>query len=71
MENDDQQIRGILKAVFPPVEIAPRRDLWPEVLRRFDQPGIATPWYDWAIFGWLAGMLVLFPRLIPVLLYHL
>lgn len=71
MENDDKEIRGILKAAFPPVETAPKRDLWPLMLRRFDQRVITTPWYDWAMIAALACLLVLFPRFIPVLLYHL
>jgi hypothetical protein len=71
MENDDKEIRAILKAAFPRVETVPRRDLWPEVLRSFDQRVTATPWYDWAMVALLACMLVLFPRFIPILLYHL
>jgi len=71
MENDDKEIRGILKSAFPPVASAPSRDLWPEVLRRFDQRVINTPWYDWAMLALLVCVLFLFPGFIPVLLYHL
>ncbi|HYL11662.1 MAG TPA: hypothetical protein VEV41_01410 [Terriglobales bacterium] len=71
MENDDKEIRGILKAAFPSVEAAPRRDLWPAILRRLDERVITTPWYDWAALALLACLLFLFPRFIPVLLYHL
>jgi hypothetical protein len=71
MENNDQEIRRILKAAFPPLKTQPRRDLWPDVLRRLDQHAITAPWYDWVMLALLMFMLVVFPGFIPVLLYHL
>ncbi|MBZ5706214.1 MAG: hypothetical protein LAN63_12750 [Acidobacteriia bacterium] len=72
MKNDDQEkIRFMLKKAFPPVDPAPRRDLWPAVLRRLGERGAATPWYDWAMAAVLVGLLVAFPKFIPVLFYHL
>lgn len=69
--NDHEQVRSLLKKVFPPVDPAPRRDLWPALLRRLDERGAATPWYDWAVAAVLLGLLVAFPKFIPVLFYHL
>jgi hypothetical protein len=71
MKTEDQEIRSLLKKAFPPVDPVPKRDLWPAVLRRLDERGAATPWYDWAMAAVLAGLLVAFPQFIPVLFYHL
>jgi hypothetical protein len=71
IKDDQEQIRSILKKAFPPVDAVPRRDLWLAVLRKLDQRAAATPWYDWAMAALLAGLLVIFPKFIPVLFYHL
>jgi hypothetical protein len=72
MTNDDQErIRVELKKAMPPVDLIPRRDLWPAVLRRLDARAPVTPWYDWALVAGLAGLLVAFPQFIPLLFYHL
>src|SRR5207302_590514 len=60
-----------IPGAVPPVASAQSRDLWPEVLTRFDQRVINTPWYDWAMLALLVCVLFLFPGFIPVLLYHL
>ena len=69
--NDQEQVSSMLKKVFPPVDPAPSRDLWPALLCRLDERGAATPWYDWAMAAVLLGLLVAFPKFIPVLFYHL
>jgi len=48
-----------------------QRDLWPAMLRRFEQRSLAVPWFDWALAAAVLVCLALFPRAIPVLLYHL
>jgi hypothetical protein len=70
-EHDDRQMGDALKQSFPPVNTELRRDLWPEVLRRLDDRPVRVPWYDWALVGLSAAMLLAFPRLILVLAYHL
>ena len=70
-EHDDRQIRDALKQSFPPVNTDLARDLWPDVLRKFDARRVAVPWYDWALAGLSIVMFAAFPRLILVLAYHL
>jgi hypothetical protein len=72
-ENDHQDLRDILKQNIAPVKEAElRQDLWPQMLRRLDQqPPVRVPWFDWALAAVAAAALVLFPGIIPALLYHL
>lgn len=69
--HDEEKIRAALRAAFPPVDTELRRDLWPAILRRLDEPARRVPWYDWVLAGGLAGATVFFPRLILLLAYHL
>jgi len=70
-EQDDRQIREALRESFPPVNAELRRDLWPAVLRKLDARPIRMPWYDLALTGLSASVLVFFPQLILVFAYHL
>ena len=68
----DEKLRALLKAAFPPVRDADvPRDLWPAVLRRLAADRARVPWFDWALAAILAALFVMFPEVIPVLLYHL
>jgi hypothetical protein len=72
-ENDHKDLRDLLKQNIAPVKDTELgRDLWPQMLRRLDQqPPVRVPWFDWALAAVAAAALVLFPGIIPVLLYHL
>jgi hypothetical protein len=72
-ENDHKDLRDLLKQNIAPVKDTELgRDLWPHMLRRLDQqPPVRVPWFDWALAAVAAAALVLFPGIIPVLLYHL
>jgi hypothetical protein len=70
-EQDDRDLREFLKRGLTPMEAEPRRDLWPQVLERLDERAARVPWLDWALLGTLALWLLLNPRAIPMLLYHL
>jgi hypothetical protein len=48
-----------------------RRDLWPDMLRRLEQPQVRVPWFDWALLATAGAAAIFFPALIPALLYHL
>jgi hypothetical protein len=48
-----------------------RRDLWPDMRRRLEQPPIRVPWFDLALLATAAAAAIFFPGLIPALLYHL
>ena len=51
------------------------RDLWPAMRRRLHAESVPVmvriPWFDWALMGGLAAMVVAFPAAIPMLLYYL
>jgi len=70
-EPNDDKIRELLKQSMGPVTSELRRDLWPQMLRRLQERSAAVPWFDWALLAALLLWLVLAPRTIPVLLYHL
>jgi hypothetical protein len=69
--NENENIRTLLKQAMPPLEHDLRRDLWPQMLRRLEQRTPAVPWFDWALAALLLVGLLLSPHSIPVLLYHL
>lgn len=72
-ENDHKDLRDLLKQNIAPMKDTELgRDLWPQMLRRLDQqPPVRVPWFDWALAAVAAAALVLFPGVIPALLYHL
>jgi len=70
-EPNDRAIQELLRRTIPPVEQAElRRDLWPHMLRRLEQPAVSVPWYDWALLTLLTVFCMCFPEMIPILLYH-
>jgi hypothetical protein len=71
-EREMDEMKKLLKEALPPVgESAPRRDLWPALLRHMDERTVRVPWWDWVLLAG-AGLLTLFvPGVIPALLYHL
>ena len=68
---DQEKIQQLLKSAFPHIEAEPRRDLWPLMLRKLHERPVAVPWYDWGLAVALVALLALFPKFIPLLLYHL
>jgi len=72
-EASDARIKELLQQALPPANAQPRRDLWPEMLRRLDQraPAGAVPWFDWALLALVAISVLAFPHSITVLLYYL
>jgi hypothetical protein len=63
----------LLRRALPRIEddAGLSHDLWPAMLRRLDDRRLAVPWFDWALMGGLAAMVVAFPAAIPMLLYYL
>ena len=75
-ENNQQhenELPALLKREFPPLQSAGalQRDLWPQMLRRLDAQPVRIPWFDWALAAAVTAMLLLFPNVIPALLYQL
>jgi hypothetical protein len=57
--------------VPPSPELDLRRDLWPEMAGRLDQPPAGVPWVDWVLAATAIIWLLLFPEALFPLLYHL
>jgi len=72
MNERDEALRELLKrAAGGPADRELKRDLWPEMLRRLERPPVRVPWWDWVLAAALLLCLVLFPEIIPVVLYQL
>jgi hypothetical protein len=72
MNERDEALKELLKrAAGGPADRELRRDLWPEMLRRLERPPVRVPWWDWALAAALLLCLVLFPEIIPAVLYQL
>jgi hypothetical protein len=72
MENNVNGMGKRLRSAMEPVEDAgPRRDLWPAVLKKMDERSVHVPWFDWVLLAGLAAAVLLFPRVLPALLYHI
>ncbi len=71
-QQDDQELQALLKqAIAPVTDTELPRDLWPEMLKKLDRQPARVPWFDWALAALLSAALLLFPGVIPALLYHL
>jgi len=71
-ERELERVRKLLKGALPPLTDAePRRDLWPQMLRRLDSVSARVPWWDWALLGGAIAAVCVFPGVLPALLYHL
>jgi hypothetical protein len=69
---NDKELRELLKQVIAPAKHTELpRDLWPQMLQRLDRQPVQVPWFDWALAALLSAALLLFPGVIPALLYHL
>ena len=74
---EQDRTAALLRQALPPVEseAEPARDLWPVVLRRLNRRAAPAHshwiWFDCALLAGLAGIAVVFPSAIPVLLYYL
>ncbi len=69
---EDKDVRAALQNAFPAAETGLRRDLWPAMLRRLEEPPApAVPWYDWALAAGVMAMVVLFPKMALLFAYHL
>jgi len=71
---------------LPPEQLEPRADLWPALRARIESQAATdraansdressrrhrdVPWFDWALAALAAAALLVFPGIIPALLYH-
>ena len=73
MKNQElEELKNLLKQAIPPMgESELPRDLWPLMLKRFPDRSVRVPWWDWALLCVASLLMLLFPGMIPALLYHL
>jgi hypothetical protein len=70
--NHNEEFRDLVREAFqPPANAAQGRDLWPRMLRRIDQGQTRRPWLDWLLAAAALAWMIVFPEVIPSLLYHL
>lgn len=69
--DDERELQELLKRGMSPVQTELRRDLWPAMRSRIEGRRPRVPWFDWALAAAATACLLLFPHVIPVLLYHL
>jgi hypothetical protein len=70
----DERLRALLKSSIAPAAGGElRRDLWPEMLRRLNSQAPARRFgpMDWVAVALVGAVLLIFPGLIPGLLYQL
>lgn len=70
-DHEEREIGAALRKAFPAVETELRRDLWPELRRRFEKPAIRVPWYDWALAAAVIVSVFVFPKLVLFFAYQL
>jgi hypothetical protein len=83
-EPEQKGLADLLKRSVTPVNAELQRDLWPQMLRRLDERAAqrnwfaamvygslpAVPWFDWALLAVLVVSICVFPKSIPIWLYH-
>jgi len=69
--HEQEEIKSLMKEVFPPIESGLQRDLWPDMLQRLNTSAVTVPWYDWALIAGLAAVVIILPKLGLLFGYHL
>lgn len=71
-DKEIREIQSLLKDAFPPLPNAElQRDLWLDMQERMNRPAIRLAWWDWALLAAATTVILLFPAMLPALLYHL
>jgi hypothetical protein len=69
---NDEKFREMIKTTMArPPDTELRHDLWPRMLRRLDEAPTRASWLDLALLALFAIWCVIFPNVIPGLLYNL
>lgn len=84
-EQEQKKLTDVLQLSFAPMDQELKRDLWPRMLRRCEQDSTnqtwssalflgsalsSVPWFDWALLAALVVGACVFPKAIPIWLYH-
>jgi len=68
----DDRLLNLVREAAPPLGRDPlERDLWPAMTARMKVRRTPASALDWVLAAALVALLLLFPRMIPGLLYHL
>jgi hypothetical protein len=85
-EPENEKLIRLLRQSLNPVDSELPRDLWPKMRQRLAERATsqtwlaamlsparlgAVPWFDWVSLAALLLLICLFPKSIPVWLYHL
>jgi hypothetical protein len=71
MKPTENELREMLRQALPPVHPDEDIDLWPRMLRRLDERSARMSWPDRVLLLLVSLGLVMFPAIIPQLLYQL
>jgi len=77
MSNEEisKELKELLKQAVAPVQDAElRRDLWPQMLRKLEEPPLPihnVPWFDWALAALAGAALLFFTGIITDLFYKM
>jgi len=71
--NEQEPMKKFIQKSLCRADTKLKHDLWPQMLRRMEEEPspVRVPWYDWALAGVLVVWLLVLPKTIPALLYHL
>ena len=65
-------VRRHLRSALPPLSGADLQvDLWPRMLRRLEEAPSTFGWFESILAGLVAITFIVFPELLPAMLYHL
>lgn len=70
-QDEDRELRELLKREMASMRTELQHDLWPKVMRRMEKRPPGVPWFDWALAAAATACLLLFPHVIPALLNQL
>ena len=70
-EMNDERLRRALQEALAVPDTTLRVDLWPRMLRKLDQKPARAFWLDWVLLALLVVCCLIFPGVIPGLVYQL
>jgi hypothetical protein len=69
---EEDRLRDLLRAAYPPpTGRGPSRDLWVSVVARIDAPPVRPSRLDVALAALIAVLLIVFPRYLWLVVYHM
>jgi hypothetical protein len=67
----DEELQSLLRDAIDRPDPELKRDLWPAMRPRLEQPAIRISAFDWALIAAVIAWGILFPNAALALLYHL